>query len=582
MGNSSPVLLTVLTAAAMAPSAHAASIDLTPPDGLISALVAQPALPAKSADAPREQLGRVGPASYDDGVGALAGGTRPNARTLSNRLSVPSQVLPVTGGLTNLGVAYFQFIASHEIAHTLTGEIPESAPIPVLPGDPLFQAGLYESVPFSRSNFDAGTGTDADNPRQQVNQITKAFDASTVYGSTSARETALRDPDVPYLLKMGPGGGLISDANGRPLAGDGRADENPVLEALHALFMREHNRQASAIASACKPDCSDQQVYDAARTLVSRMQHKIFYDEALPALLGTEDLVSLLPDPSILDGKAPQVFSEFTAAAGRLHSMVPDTIETAAPGGPVTSTPLAECFFARVRGGSCTAGASEAEKLYGAFLQPGEPFDTNVVDGLRNAQVPGPADAFVIDLNATNIARGRDHGLPSYTALREALGFAPVPLDTLLPDAVLAAYGPGSDIDLYIGLLAEMRAPGALVGPTSAALWALQFELIRDLVYALPDGTGTLLMASLDDGPMGALPADAAGAAALLEEWLAGVSMAGLLSRDTGYDLSLWGTSPFRSDTQLNAIPVPPAIAGLVAALLALVGIGRRRRATAA
>ena len=559
-----------MAAAIPALPAQSASLHLALPDALVEALTSGAALPDIDATAPREPLERLAGPAYADGVAAFAGPNRPDPRTLSNVLSTENNRKSDVVPFSNLGVAFFQLIASHEIAHTLTNEAPqEPAPIDLAPDDPLFEAGTYEQIPFDRSNFDTATGTGPGNPREQVNQITKEFDASTVYGSTAAREAELRDDTTPYLLKVGAGGDLPLNAAGRPIAGDGRADENTVLQALHALFVREHNRIATDIAASCKPGCTDQEVYDGTKILVSRMQHKIFYDEIVPTFLGTDDLTSLIPDggPSPADFD-PAIFQSFPAAAARLgHTQVPDTIQTGAPGGPITSTPLKECFFAAFTGTGCVDGIPEAEKLFGAAQQPAEPIDTDVVDGLRNAQVPGPTAGFVIDLKATNILRGRDHGLPDYLTMRQALGFGPSALDALLPEAVIDAYGDSvltDGVDLLVGLFSEFRDPGSYLGPTGKALWAFQLENIRDLVFTFPDASSAM--------PFGMSANDAQ---ALLDEWLDGVSMAGLLSRDTGYDISVWGASPFLVDPL--PVPTPPALAAIVGGLVAL-GMVRRRR----
>lgn len=524
---------------------------------LVSALTAGglvPPLPPADAEEP---LARIAPPAYADGISAPAGAARPDARTLSNLLSQSRNRRADAAPLNNLGVAYFQLIASHEIAHTRT-DAAQPLPIPLKPGDPLHDAtlppGVPQAIPFDRSESDAASGTDMANPRQQLNHITKAFDASTVYGSNSTREAQLRVPGTAKL-KIGPTGDLpVDPVSGRHIAGDARADENPTLQALHALFVREHNRLVDEIGGHC-PTCTPDEVYEAAKVLVANMQHRIFYDELVPQFLGTRDLPSLVPDPTVLDGLAPAMFQEFTAAAGRLgHTQVPNTIETGAPDGPVRRVPLKECFF----NVACLGAATEAEKLYGAAQQAAEPIDTVVVDGLRNAQLPGPGANFVIDLFATNVQRGRDHGLPDYETVRAALGFAPVPLATLLPDYILDAYGAGlpGGIDLLVGLFGEYRDADDYLGPTGKAIWAYQLEAIRGEV--------------LDFG------ASRAAAQALLDDWLDGISMAALLSRDMGYDLAVWGTSPFLAPASgPAAVPLPPALALSIGALVLLGRVGR-------
>ena len=65
----------------------------------------------------------------------------------------------------------------------------------------------------------------------------------------------------------------------------------------------------------------------------------------------------------------------------------------------------------------------------GLANEPAARFDPNVADTLQNhlfefRQQDGSIEA--VDLIAVNILRGRDHGLPSYTRVREWCGFGSV------------------------------------------------------------------------------------------------------------------------------------------------------------
>lgn len=491
-------------------------------------------------------LTRLAPSDYADGVGALAGPDRPNARDLSNLLSVPANARTDAVPLSNMAVAMFQFIASHEIAHTPTDP---SEPIPIAindPDDPLLATGQTD-IPMDRARFDGGTGPG--DPRQQVNQVTTAFDGSTVYGSDLAKEAVLRT-FVDGQMKIGPDGD-VPIIGGVPLAGDMRADENPSLRALHALFLREHNRLASEIAAGC-PTCTDQEIFDRARVMVANIQHKIFYDELLPLFIGAGPLDSFLPDPTILVGVSNAI-NEFTTAAGRIgHTQVPNVVVTGAPGGPLTTVTLENCFFAS----SCLDPADQSERLYGLTQQNGEPVDTVVVDSLRNGQIPAAGALFPIDLLATNIERGRDHGLADYETVRAALGFESVPLESLLPQYIIDAYaGQPDGIDLLVGLFGEFRSANDYLGMTGRALWALQFRNLEDSRIGFADSE----------------------AQAALDDWLEGISMASLLSGDTGYDESVWGSSPFIAPALPSSVPLPPAMAMMLGGLALLVKTRRRR-----
>ncbi|QIE42752.1 hypothetical protein G5B39_12970 [Rhodobacteraceae bacterium SC52] len=534
-------ILGLATTLAVAPLAVTAA---TLPAAVLAALplsVTGPSLPATT---PLDPLSRLAEAQYSDGVGTLAGDDRPNSRTLSNILSDPSNAATDAAPLSNMAVAMFQFIASHEIAHTPT-DASESSPISIDdPADPLLGTGQTD-IAMDRARYETGTGVST--PRQQLDDVTTAFDGSTVYGSSIARQTELRSFSGGRMKISADGDVPIID--GMPAAGDMRADENPSLRALHALFLREHNRIADEIAAAC-PSCTDQDIFERARVVVANIQHKIFYDELLPLFIGSAPLDTYLPDPTVLAGVS-EAINEFTTAAGRIgHTQVPEVIVTGAPGGPLTEVTLDTCFFTS----SCLDPATQAERLYGLTQQAGEPVDTVVEDSLRNGQIPAASAVFPIDLFATNIERGRDHGLADYQTVRDALGFASVELDVLLPQYIIDAYAGQSDgIDLIVGLFGEFRADGEYLGETGRALWALQFRNIEGLTLGFSD----------------------TGAQAALDAWLDGVTMASLLSRDTGYDASVWGATPFLAPTT-SQVPLPPSVALMLVGLLGLAGLRRR------
>jgi hypothetical protein len=145
----------------------------------------------------------------------------------------------------------------------------------------------------------------------------------------------------------------------------------------------------------------------------------------------------------------------------------------------------------------------------------------------------------VMDLGAIDIARGRDHGMPTYNELRIAYGLDPVdsfmeitgedseefpddpeidqdnPIDdpdildfielrdrdgnllepgseeadseavTGIRRAPLAArlkaiYGDVDSVDAFVGMVSEQHVPGAEFGELQLAIWEKQFEALRD------------------------------------------------------------------------------------------------------
>ena len=486
-------------------------------------------------------LDRLTDPTYEDGVGEPAELGRPSPRDLSNQLSVSDNEVPDARPMSNLAVAFSQFFASHEIARSPTNPT-EALNIEVDPNDPIAQtSGGVPVMIQSRSSFEGGTGPG--DPREQLNDVSKALDGSTVYGSDQATEDLLRTFDGNGTMKTAADGGLPI-INGRRKAGDVRADENLALQALHELFLKEHNRLAGVIAEGCAAEglsCSGDEIFHGAKTIVAAQQEKIFYDEFLPIFLGSGDLKSLVPDQTLFDSPGG-VINEFTTAAGRIgHTQVPAVITAALPGEKVKSQTLAECFFSE----QCLPGETLDALLFGAAKLDAEPIDTVVTETLRNSLVSGFGSDILIDLFATNINRGRDHGLGDFSAVREALGFAITDASLLLPDYVLDAYG-GAPVDLLVALFAEAKAPGSYLGETGAALWALQFEWLRSTDGILFDPE----FASIFEG----------------------LTMAELIAANTGLSASDFGRSAF-----LAPVPVPPAFALLLAGFAALVPLRRRQ-----
>ena len=113
--------------------------------------------------------------------------------------------------------------------------------------------------------------------------------------------------------------------------------------------------------------------------------------------------------------------------------------------------------------------------LNGLSVEIQEVVDLKLVDGMRVAL-----------LDAIDIQRARDHGLPDYNTLREAYGlprvtsFAEITSDIDTQEAISAVYGDVNSIDPFVGALAEDHLPGASVGSLVAAGYRVQFERLRD------------------------------------------------------------------------------------------------------
>lgn len=527
---------------------------------------------------------RVADPAYPDGRGAMMAG--PPARHVSNRIfNDLGQNLFSENDASQWVWIWGQFV-DHEIG--LRDATPgEDAPIPFDPNDPLERyrndLGL---IGFHRTPAAPDTGTDS--PREQINQITSFLDASPLYGTSPIRLDWLREGPVDgdptnnaatLLLPNGflPRAGDRDDQIAAPLmdldgplaahpelarlAGDARANENMPLTLLHTLLAREHNR----IVGQLPAGLPEEEKFQIARRVVGAEIQFITYREFLPAMGVT------LPDYEGYDPSVnPAVTNEFATVGYRAHSMVHGEFNPAFTIGEYSEAQL-ERF--RELGIGIAPGASAGQNfleipLSATYGNPdllgqvgigklalefglGHQYrnDEQIDEAMRSVlfQIPKPGaldpkqcgkpvvlpDCFrvVQDLGAIDIARGRDHGIPRYNALRQAFGLPPKtsfadltgerteePVDgnapsildfvelgdidgnvidpgdtaaveeqavsgtrrTTLASRLRAVYGSVAEVDAFVGMMCEPHPAGAELGELQRAIWRDQFVRLRD------------------------------------------------------------------------------------------------------
>ncbi|MGB0384991.1 MAG: peroxidase family protein [Ardenticatenaceae bacterium] len=435
------------------------------------------------------QLSRLANSAYADGKSEPPAG-RPNAREISNAVSAQTDLVPNSLGASDLLWQWGQYLdhdldLSPEPEHD---EVKEPLPISVPTGDSTFDpfnTGTAE-IGFNRSIFDAETGTT--NPREHINVITAWIDASQVYGSDEERAAWKRSPtgnSVGGRLNTS-AGNLLPIENSREGffgAGDVRANEQIGLTSLHTLFMREHNRLAAHIAAA-HPTYSDEQIYQRARALVGAQIQIIAYGQYHDVVLGPNALPEYSGYKSNVD---PTISNEFSTAAYRFgHTMLPSTLLRLDSNGNEIANKhvsLRDAFF----NPDPILEDDIDPILRGLASRRAQEVDTLVIDDVRNflfANVPGSPG---FDLAALNIQRGRDHGLPTYNVVRQALNlpaatsFADITSKPDLQTALATAYGNDiSKVDLWVGGLAEDHVAGSLLGETFRKILIDQFTRLRD------------------------------------------------------------------------------------------------------
>jgi hypothetical protein len=533
---------------------------------------------------------RIAPPAYADGIAKPAVGPPP--RYVSNRIfNDTSQNIFSEHGVSQWGFAWGQFI-DHTIG--LRQDSPaEPMPIAFDPTDPLEAfRNDFGAIAFTRTPAAPGTG--ATSPRQQINTVSSYIDGSSVYGDDAARlewlrvgavDGTLEDNDAKLLLPDGllPRTGARGDAAGAPrmalsgrllaapadamVAGDVRANENIALTATQTLFAREHNR----IVDALPRGLPEEEKFQIARRVVGAEQQWITYREFLPALG-----VGLAPyrgyDPRV----DASLTNEFAVVGYRAHSMIHGELEPSAPAGTYSDAQLDDFARQGVEIQQDGDAVSLVIPLNVAFENPDlltsiglGPMlrgigaereyrnDEQIDNQLRSVlfQVPKPGvpdpgacldgpplpDCFsgVVDLAAIDIARGRDHGIQSYSALRQAYGLPakasftaitgeptdrfpadpeidrgtpiddPDILDVLeLTDAngraiplgapaaedeavravrrttvaarLKAIYGDVDRLDAFVGMVAEQHVAASELGELQRAIWRREFQRLRD------------------------------------------------------------------------------------------------------
>ena len=421
---------------------------------------------------------RLTDARYADGVGTPVEGGDPVA--VSTQIFDQDGDIPNSAGLSNLFVAWGQFL-DHDL--TLTPETEDE----VLTADGL-------RGPLHRSEF----VEDDDGTRLPTNAITWQIDGSQVYGSNDESTDQLRS-GIGGHLRMGedqwsdmgllpPDHDELIEAGGTcPFAaGDIRVNENPALASMHTVLAREHNYWADRLAEE-NPDWDDDQLFDAARSIVEYELQAVTYNEWLPHLVGDDAIGEHTGYDPDVNG---QVSVEFSTAAFRFgHTMVSSRIALMDEDGSESDfgdMSIQDAFFNTsplYEEGIDTILRGQA----GTFSQES---DTQVVDDL-NFFLSNPDGVSGFSLVALNVLRGQDHGLQSYVDTRAALlgdidpamldptDFSIITSDETVQVQLASVYETVHDVDLWVGGLAEDDVEGAQMGPLFTHIIAEQFTRTR-------------------------------------------------------------------------------------------------------
>ncbi|CAB4055353.1 PXDN [Lepeophtheirus salmonis] len=285
-------------------------------------------------------------------------------------------------------------------------------------------------------------------PLSMIKQFAK--NGSGIYGSTPKSGEDRRKLEGG-LLKMG-------DPEGNVLPLD---KNNPNCRPNLDMGMNEHNRVARSLEGV-NPHWDEETLYQEARRIVSAEIQHITYNEFLPAIL--ELPVTTLN--SVGNAILPFVLSLFPPKLNFFNSKGKQTGQV-----PFNSTYWAP-FHAKDK-------KLISEILLGLSRTPAQKADLVMA---RDTKI-----YLNQDLVANIIHRGRDHGLPTYTQVRETCGLSPVrnfeelsnTVDKEVIGLLETTYEHVSDVDLFIGGLAERPLSGGVVGPTFGCLLGQQFQILK-------------------------------------------------------------------------------------------------------
>jgi len=448
--------------------------------------------------------------AYEDGISTPSRSQSMNARVISNLLFDQPHSKKDPLQLSDFAWSFGQFV-DHDIVLTENFSeaywMTESASIEIPDNDPVMTPGKI--IPLIRTKSKAGTGTDVQNPRSYENGITAFLDASAVYGSSKERSDWLRSFNggklkvskgnrLPWNTINGEFSGRVDQDAPEMLddvglstklfvAGDIRANENPMLLSIHLLFVREHNRlcdQFLADNPTLNPTNTavDEMLYQRARKVVGAILQHIVYNEWLPSI-GID-----LPNYEGYDSSVnPSITNTFSAASFRWgHTMINEEIKRIQTDGSTSAQGhilLNEAFFNPIE--SLRIPLEDYFKGMGVQVQ--QSMDCQMVGAVRNFLFEDNAVLGGLDLAAINIQRGRERGVQDYNSIRALLGlekrtnFNEICVDNQVTDILEMIYnGDINQVDPWVGMLAEDSQPGSIFGEVLQTSIRNQFEALRD------------------------------------------------------------------------------------------------------
>ncbi|GJQ68840.1 putative animal haem peroxidase [Trypoxylus dichotomus] len=412
----------------------------------------------------------------------------------------------------NMMVAQWTQFVSHDMAHTVSSKMlhsgenikcctttdrklsprythPFCAPIEIPEDDKFYSKHGIKCMSYVRSVSTIRNSCTL-GPLEQLNQATHFLDASNIYGADNKRTHQLRLMENGLLKSNDDYGRMFLPSGDKDRSsllhfssGDPRVNTLPGLAVMHTIWLREHNRIAQQLHN-LNPNWNDETLFQEARRIViAEIQH-ITYHEWLPTILGKEYIAKInFPMDTIrhLDMvEDPSVSNSFATAAMRFEkSLLENALSLYTEDRSLNYSIRTKDYFNKPE---IIESLGNLDSLIrGLTTQNSQKSDLDYATDITT-QIFGDG-VYGYDIVSLDIQRGRDHGLPSYTAFRSLCGLPEVQtFHDLSPDipknvasALAKVYRDPHDIDLLIGGMAETPRGDSLLGPTFSCIVSDQF-----------------------------------------------------------------------------------------------------------
>lgn len=260
---------------------------------------------------------------------------------------------------------------------------------------------------------------------------------------------------------------------------------------MQTLWLRQHNRIAKNL-SAMNPHWDDETVFQTTRRICEGLFQNIVFKEWLPWMLGETKMeeFQLTPKDSNYtdynDSIDPTLTNEFSAAAFRFgHSQADKSFWRVGKNNDwLEPSNLSTGYFVAHN----NSEGLHDDVLRGSLQQPMQQFDRYGDHSVTQNLFRQQHLEYGSDLFATDIQRGRDHGLRPYAdyvqhcrniTLTDFDSLKALMADDNTTEILKALYRNVTDVDLFSGGLSEKPIEGAQVGETFACIIASVFQALK-------------------------------------------------------------------------------------------------------